>query len=69
MSKAIKPTIGWMVCTDSFLIVNGKWGVAQPEPISHEAALKHWREGTARFRPFAEKKLAGLARGKNVVFQ
>jgi hypothetical protein len=50
-----------MACTDSFLIVVGKWGETQPEPISHEAALKHWREGTAKFRPFAEKVAAEVS--------
>jgi hypothetical protein len=51
-----KPVIGWQACAERFLL-NG-------QPIEEHEALRHWREGTATFQQFAEKRLAEMARKK-----
>jgi hypothetical protein len=54
MSQSNKPLIGWKACEAAFYL-DGLM-------ISASEAMKHWREGTARFLPNAEKRVAHLVR-------
>lgn len=51
--KLPKPIIGWVACEQRFYF--------DALPISDAEAVKHWREGTAKFLPNAEKRAHRLA--------
>jgi hypothetical protein len=46
------PLIGWKACEERFYL--------DGLPITEKEAIRHWREGTAKFLNFASERIAFL---------